>query len=161
MCGIKLFKLKTWIFHQNHLPVGAQFKKKKTQKILWHSHYNQKYVPTIPRFKSLIFLVTKITNTQKLKALKTLQKAADMAGAVLKQITKNFHYRDKNTFKKLYIQYVQPHMEFASPVWSPWLENDMQMLENIQRTKLILLDSLLQESLHIKMENGSGVGLIE
>ena len=45
-----------------------------------------------------------------------------MAGAVLKQITKNFHFRDKSIFKKLYIQYVRPHMEFASPVWLPWLE---------------------------------------
>ena len=30
-----------------------------------------------------------------------------------------------------------------------------------KKNKLILLDLLLQESLHIKMENGSGVGLIE
>ena len=56
---------------------------------------------------------------QSLKPTKHCKKAADMAGAVLKQITKNFHFRDKNIFKKLYIQYVRPHMEFASPVWSP------------------------------------------
>ena len=50
---------------------------------------------------------------QSLKPTKHCKKAADMAGAVLKQITKNFHFRDKNIFKKLYIQYVWPHMEFA------------------------------------------------
>ena len=54
-----------------------------------------------------------------------------MAGAVLKQITKNFHFRDKTVFLKLYIQYERPHIEFASPVWSPWLEQDIQMLEKI------------------------------
>ena len=37
-----------------------------------------------------------------------LEPAADMAGAVLRQISKNI-------FKKLYIQYVRPHMEFAFP----------------------------------------------
>ena len=40
-----------------------------------------------------------------LKPSRHCKKAADMAGAVLKQITKNFHFRDKTVFKKLYIQY--------------------------------------------------------
>ena len=56
-----------------------------------------------------------------LKPSKQCKKAADMAGAVLRQISKNFHFRDKTIFNKLYIQYVRPHMEFASPVWSPVL----------------------------------------
>ena len=72
-----------------------------------------------------------------LKPSRHCKKAADMAGAVLKQITKNFHFRDKTVFKKLFIQYVQPHMEFASPVWSPWLEQDIQMLEKIQKKSSI------------------------
>ena len=60
-------------------------------------------------------------------------KAADMAGAVLKQITQKIHYRDKHVFKKLYLQYVRPHMEFASPVWSPWQEQDIQAVGMISR----------------------------
>ena len=54
-----------------------------------------------------------------LKPTKQCKKAADMASAVLRQLCKNFHYRDRHTFKKLYVQYVRPHVEFASPAWSP------------------------------------------
>ena len=70
---------------------------------------------------------------QSLRPSKHCKKAADMAGAVLKQITKNFHFRDRNIFKKLYVQYVRPHVDFASPVWSPWLEQDIQTLEKVQK----------------------------
>ena len=81
-----------------------------------------------------------------LKPSKQCKKAADMAGAVLKQITKNFHYRDKNVFKKLYIQYVRPHMEFASPVWSPWLEQDIQRLETVQKRAVNMISGLVGEN---------------
>ena len=35
--------------------------------------------------------------------------------AALRQLTRNFHYIDRNIFKTLYIQYVRPHLEFAAP----------------------------------------------
>ena len=35
-------------------------------------------------------------------------------------------------FKKLYVQYVRPHLEFASPAWSPWSELDKSLLEKVQ-----------------------------
>ena len=81
-----------------------------------------------------------------LKPTKQCKKAADMAGAVLRQITKNFHYRDKNIFKRLYVQYVRPHMEFASPVWSPWQEQDIQTLEKIQKRAVGMISGLGGES---------------
>ena len=69
-----------------------------------------------------------------------------MAGAVLKQITQKIHYRDKHVFKKLYLQYVRPHMEFASPVWSPWQELDIQTLEKIQKRAVGMISGLGGES---------------
>jgi hypothetical protein len=39
--------------------------------------------------------------------------AAKTAQSVLSQITRAFHCRDRHIFKKLYIQYVRPHLEFA------------------------------------------------
>ena len=70
--------------------------------------------------------------TKNLKPSKQCQAAANMAGAVLTQLSKNFHYRDRHTFKKLYLQYVRPHLEFASPVWSPWSVADKNAIEKIQ-----------------------------
>jgi hypothetical protein len=40
-------------------------------------------------------------------------KAARKASAVLGQISRAFHYRDRHTFLNLYKQYVRPHLEFA------------------------------------------------
>jgi predicted YcjX-like family ATPase len=65
-----------------------------------------------------------------LKPAKQCQKAANTAGAVLRTIKQNFHYRDKRVFVQLFNQYVRPHLEFAAPAWSPWLEQDKQLLES-------------------------------
>ena len=73
-----------------------------------------------------------VTVHSSLKPGKHCQKIAATASAVLRQLTKNFHYRDRHVFKKLYIQYVRPHVEFASPAWSPWTEHDKALLEKVQ-----------------------------
>ena len=41
-----------------------------------------------------------------LKPTNNCHRAAATAGTALRQVTKNFHYRDKTVFKKLYCQYV-------------------------------------------------------
>ena len=73
-----------------------------------------------------------VTIQSNLKPSKHCQKIAGTASAVLRQLTKNFHYRDRHVFKKLYVQYVRPHVEFASPAWSPWSETDKALLEKVQ-----------------------------
>jgi ribonucleases P/MRP protein subunit RPP40 len=56
---------------------------------------------------------------QSLKPANQCAKAAATARIVLGQISRAFHYRDKQTFVKLYITYVRPHLEFSTPAWSP------------------------------------------
>jgi hypothetical protein len=56
--------------------------------------------------------------TKNLKPAAQCQKAATQAKAVPNQLTRNFHYRDRHTYMKLYKQYVRPHLEFASPAWN-------------------------------------------
>ncbi len=68
-----------------------------------------------------------------LKPTRQCQKAAGTATGAFKQILKNFHYRDKKYYKQLYCQYVRPHLEFSSPVWSPYTVADIEMLENVQK----------------------------
>jgi hypothetical protein len=53
-------------------------------------------------------------------------------GLSASQLTKNFIYRDKHVYIKLYKQYVRPHLEFASPAWSPWQAGDIEILEKVQ-----------------------------
>jgi hypothetical protein len=70
-----------------------------------------------------------------LKPAKHCEKAANMAGAVLRQIQRNFHYRDRKVFVKQYKQYVLPHLEFASPAWAPWTVADIEKLENVKKRR--------------------------
>jgi hypothetical protein len=51
----------------------------------------------------------------------------------LSQLTRAFHFRDRHVFVRQYVQYVRPHMEFAVPAWSPWLEGDKEVLEKVQK----------------------------
>jgi hypothetical protein len=74
------------------------------------------------------------------------KKAAVKAGQVLRQITKNFHYRDRRTYLKLYLQYVRPHLEFASPAWSPWQQGDIETLEKVQEKALRQITGLKSQT---------------
>jgi hypothetical protein len=67
-----------------------------------------------------------------LKPARQCERAAATATGVLMQLAKCFHYRDRNIFIRLYQQYVRPHLEFSTPVWSPWLLSDIQALERVQ-----------------------------
>ncbi len=64
-------------------------------------------------------------------------KAARKASAVLGQISRAFHFRDRHTFLNLYKQYVRPHLEFAVQAWSPWTQQDKELLEKVQKRQLV------------------------
>ncbi len=70
--------------------------------------------------------------TKNLKPSAQCSKAAGRAMTVLGQIRRNFHYRDRHIFLRLYKQYVRPHLEFATPSWTPWLAGDKDVLEKVQ-----------------------------
>jgi len=58
--------------------------------------------------------------------------ASVVARAVISQVQRAFHYRDKNTYLKLHKLYVRPHLEFAATAWSPWTAGDRERLEKVQ-----------------------------
>jgi len=69
-------------------------------------------------------------------------KAARTANAVLGQISRAFHYRDRWTFVKLYNLYVRPHLEFAVAAWSPWTHGDIDSLERVQKRAISMVSGL-------------------
>jgi hypothetical protein len=77
-----------------------------------------------------------------LKPARQCERAAATATGVLMQLAKCFHYRDRNIFVKLYQQYVRPHLEFSTPVWSPWLLSDIQTLEKVQERVVKMISGL-------------------
>jgi hypothetical protein len=83
-----------------------------------------------------------VSMSQNRKPSAQCSQAAKTAQTVLAQITRAFHYRDRHIFKKLYIQYVRPHLEFAAVAWSPWLEADKAVLEKIQQRAVSMVSGL-------------------
>ena len=59
--------------------------------------------------------------------------AALKGNQVLGQLLRAFSYRDRFTFIRLYQQYVRPHLEYCVQAWCPWLQQDIDLLENVQR----------------------------
>ena len=80
--------------------------------------------------------------TENLKPAAQCSKAARTATVVLGQIAHAFHYRDKNTFMRLYKQYVRPHLEFASQAWNPWHQKDIDILEKVQQKAVGMVGGL-------------------
>jgi Reverse transcriptase (RNA-dependent DNA polymerase) len=77
-----------------------------------------------------------------LKPARQCERAAAIATGVLMQLVKCFHFRDRHIFLRLYTQYVRPHLEFATPAWSPWLLSDIQTLEKVQERAVKLIAGL-------------------
>ncbi len=59
--------------------------------------------------------------------------AAKKANQVLGQLLRAISYRDKIHFVKLYKERVRCHLEYAVQVWNPWLQHDIDLLENVQK----------------------------
>jgi hypothetical protein len=83
-----------------------------------------------------------VTVSANLKPAAQCTKAAGTATSVLNQLKRNFHYRDRFTFVRLYKQYVRPHLEFSTPAWAPWLAGDREVLEKVQEKAVKMVAGL-------------------
>ena len=69
-------------------------------------------------------------------------KASARANQILGQLARAVGYRDKDTFLKLYCVYVRPHLEYAIQSWSPWLNQDKEVLEKVQRRAVKMVSNM-------------------
>ena len=83
-----------------------------------------------------------VITSSKLKPGAQCTKAAKTAQAVLGQIARAFHFRDRHVFLQLYITYVRPHLEFAGQAWSPWTAADKAVLEQVQIRAIRMVSGL-------------------
>ena len=71
------------------------------------------------------------------------REASRIANAMLNQLTRAFHYRDRNIFVNLYKRYVRVYLEYATPAWNPWQIGDIEMLEKVQRRFVKMISGLI------------------
>jgi hypothetical protein len=93
-----------------------------------------------------------VTVSSSLRPSAQCNKAAGTATAVLGQISRAFHYRDRHTFVGLYKQYVRPHIEFAVQAWSPWTLQDREVLEKVQKKVVGMVSGLRGRTYEEKLE---------
>ena len=63
-------------------------------------------------------------------------KARKLLGLLYRQ----FHnHATPSTIKQLYLSLVRPHLEYAAPLWDPYLQNDVDALEGVQKFAMKLI----------------------
>ncbi len=98
--------------------------------------------------------------TKNLKPSVQCEKAAGSAMTVLNQLRRNFHYRDRHTFLRLYKQHVRPHLEFAVQAWSPWMVGDIEdeKLEKVQEKAVRMVAGLKGKGSMFEMARSNNQG---
>ncbi len=57
-------------------------------------------------------------------------------------VKRTFTYWNIDDFRIYFTTYVRPNLEYCSTVWSPYFEEDIRMLEAVQRRKIKLVPHL-------------------
>ncbi len=55
------------------------------------------------------------------------------ANAIMGVVRRSFRHLDSHIFPKIFKTMIRPHLEYAAPVWSPYLKNDIIKIERVQR----------------------------
>ena len=64
------------------------------------------------------------------------------ANSIMGLIRRTFSYLSCNLFKKLYVTFVRPHLEYAQAIWSPHLKKHINSIENVQKRATKYVDGL-------------------
>ena len=68
------------------------------------------------------------------------------ANSVMGIIRRTMEYMDEEIFRLLYTAMVRPHLEYANPVWCPFLKKHINAIENVQRRATRLVPGLAELS---------------
>ena len=96
-----------------------------------------------------------------LKPYAQCAKAAKTANSVLGQMSRSFHYRDKDTWIRLYKIFVRPHLELCVQAWCPWYVKDIDLLESVQKRALNMVVGLNSTSYEDRLKEACLPSLLE
>ncbi len=93
-----------------------------------HSGNNTSEIPSGSEEKDL-----GVTFTADLKFSKHIHNITNKANSLTGMVRRTFRHMDKTMFLAIYKAIIRPHLEYASPVWSPYLKKDIQSIEKVQQ----------------------------
>ena len=73
-------------------------------------------------------------------------KATNAAKAIIAQLRNSFTYFDAELVRLLYVSLIRPHLEYAVPVWNPYLRKDIEKIENVQHRATRLVPNIKKKS---------------
>ena len=79
---------------------------------------------------------------KKLKPSQHCSEIVRIANFKLQQISRSFHYRDKDVFLSLYKRFVRPNLEFSTVAWCPWTNEDKENIEKVQIKAVNMISGL-------------------
>ena len=89
---------------------------------------NQTPIESVREFKYLgVLLTSNLSWSSHVKAV--CSKARRLIGMIYRRFYK---FCNTATLRQLYVSFVRPHLEYASPVWRPHLKKDIELLEKVQ-----------------------------
>ena len=74
-----------------------------------------------------------VTIDNKLSFDKHITEKVNKANSIIGVIRRTFEYLDLKTFRMLYVSLVRPHLEYANPVWNPYLKKHIDMITGARR----------------------------
>jgi hypothetical protein len=92
-----------------------------------------------------------VTIDNKLSFDKDITEKVNKANSIIGVIRRTFEYLDLKTFRMLYVSLARPHLEYANPVWNPYLKREAQWAGGILTSIFLTrhaLDAYLSVSLH-------------
>ena len=83
-----------------------------------------------------------VTFDGNLKFDEHIQLKVNLANSIVGLIRRSFTFLDGKLFKKLFTTFVRPHLEYAQPVWAPFLQKYIDIIENVQVRATKLVDGI-------------------
>ena len=87
-----------------------------------------------------------------LKWVHQIEKAVQAAKAIISQIRNSFTYFDAELVRLLYVSLIRPHLEYAVPVWNPYLRGDIENIENVQHRATRLVPGIKRKNYEYRVK---------
>ena len=102
-----------------------------------HAVIPQLYLSETPLVRVFKYKYLGVIFTADLSWSEHIQSISSKAKRLLGVLYRQFYrYSSGLTLATLYKSLVRPHLEYASPVWNPYLDKDIELLESVQKMAL-------------------------